>query len=166
MYSIILFLYNILCNLLPSRYYNIRRAFLRAAKCKRGVGVSMNAYTRIAGNAIYIGANTCVSSGAHILSSFNDDERVKIGENCDIGPEVLFVNGTHMIGDSSRRAGRGQCLPITIGDGCWIGARSIILGGVTIGDGCVVAAGSVVKPGVYPNNCLLAGVPASIKKQL
>lgn len=35
--------------------------------------------------------------------------------------------------------------------------------GVTIGAGCVIAAGSVVTKDI-PENCLVAGVPATIKK--
>ncbi|MEG2061870.1 MAG: acyltransferase [Alistipes sp.] len=166
MNSCILICYNILSALLPSRWHAIRRHILLAAGCEIGKGVSLNAYTQCAGNAIEIGDNTWISSGTHILSSFVPSERVKIGNCCDVGPEVLFVNGTHQIGSCHRRAGEGRCLPITIGDGCWIGARAVILGGATIGSGCVVAAGSVVIPGDYPSNCLLAGVPVIIKKQL
>jgi maltose O-acetyltransferase len=64
-----------------------------------------------------------------------------------------------------RRAGEGVANSIEIGDGCWIGARSIILGGVRIGEGSVVAAGSVVTRDV-PSNVLIAGVPACIKRKL
>ncbi|MCB2078723.1 MAG: acyltransferase [Novosphingobium sp.] len=49
--------------------------------------------------------------------------------------------------------------PIRIGDGVWIGARAIILGGVEIGERSVVAAGSVVTRSVPPNT-IVAGVPA------
>ncbi|MBS4209150.1 hypothetical protein KHA95_13895 [Bacillus sp. FJAT-50079] len=35
-------------------------------------------------------------------------------------------------------------LPVIIGKGCWIGARSTILPGVVIGDGCVIAASSML----------------------
>lgn len=34
--------------------------------------------------------------------------------------------------------------PITIEDNVWIGANSVICGGVTIGNGSVIGAGSVV----------------------
>ena len=55
--------------------------------------------------------------------------------------------------------GRENLLPTTIGKDCWIGANSIIIGGVSIGDGVIVAAGSVVTKnlesyGVY------GGIPA------
>jgi maltose O-acetyltransferase len=93
------------------------------------------------------------------------DALIVIGADCDIGPSVEFITGSHVIGASSRRAGIGTVKPIVINDGCWIGAGSRILGGVTIGSGAVVAAGSVVIRDV-PENVLVAGVPAVVKKEL
>ena len=55
--------------------------------------------------------------------------------------------------------------PIVIGDDVWIGANSVILPGVTIGRHAVVAAGAVVTKDV-PDNCVVAGVPARVIKQL
>ncbi|WP_280523208.1 DapH/DapD/GlmU-related protein [Arthrobacter woluwensis] len=55
--------------------------------------------------------------------------------------------------------------PITIDDGSWVGAGSILLPGVTIGKGSVVAAGSVVTKDVPPN-VLVAGIPASVIRSL
>ena len=68
------------------------------------------------------------------------------------------MSDTHEIGDSSRRAGASKYPSINIGDGCWIGANSLILGGFTIGEGTIIAAGSVVIKNCEPNS-LYAGVP-------
>ena len=110
-----------------------------------------------------IGNETWLSPGVVIHTHIDAD--IYIGNRCDIGPGVEFIPGSHFIGDSSRRAGKGFARPIEIGNGTWIGARSIILGGVTIGEGCVIAAGSVVTKNVSPN-CLVAGVPAQVKRHL
>ena len=112
---------------------------------------------------VAIGADTWLSPGVEIHSHV--EAPIKIGANCDIGPGVEFIPGSHVIGGPMRRAGGGTAQPITIGDGCWIGARSIILGGVSIGAGCVVAAGSVVTQSVSANT-QVAGVPARVKRQL
>ena len=40
--------------------------------------------------------------------------------------------------------------PVSIGDGVWIGAHSIVLGGVTIGANAVIGAGVVVSRSVPP----------------
>ena len=55
---------------------------------------------------------------------------------------------------------------IEIGNGTWIGTNATILTETKIGSGCVVAADSVVISGEYPDNSLLAGVPARVKKAL
>jgi acetyltransferase-like isoleucine patch superfamily enzyme len=55
--------------------------------------------------------------------------------------------------------------PVAIGQGCWIGARTIILPGVTIGDGCTIGAGSVVTKSI-PDFSIAAGNPARVVRDL
>ena len=112
---------------------------------------------------LHIGNNTWLSPGVIVYTHL--DAPIDIGSNCDIGPGVEFITGGHLVGASSRRAGEGTAKPIVVNDGCWIGAGARILGGVNIGRGAVVAAGSVVIHNV-PENVLVAGVPAVIKKKL
>ena len=88
-----------------------------------------------------------------------------IGSNVDVAPYVRFQCGSHIVGTSFRRAGITNSKSISIGDGCWIGSSSVILAGAQVGKGTVIAAGSVVVSGGYPDNILLAGVPAKIKKK-
>lgn len=164
--NILIHIYNLLTNLFPSRFHKFRRFMLVKSGCKIATGVAINYDIRVAGNAIEIMENTWLSMGTRLISSYNWNERIQIGRNCDIGPCVLIQTGTHEIGSEDRRAGRGKCLPITIGDGTWIGARATILGGSNIGKGCVVGAGSLVLPGDYPDNTLLVGIPAKIKRVL
>ncbi len=52
---------------------------------------------------------------------------------------------------------------VTIGDGCWLGARATILKDVTLGDRCVVAAGAVVTRS-FPAGSIIGGVPARLLK--
>lgn len=148
----------------PSRLFYARRLLLKAS------GISIAHDVKFCGRAwIYgrgqlaIGCGTWLSPG--VITHTHVGAKIVIGERCDIGPGVEFIPGSHTIGDGSRRAGRGTAKPISIGSGCWIGAKSIILGGVNIGEGCVVAAGAVVTRDIPPNS-LVAGVPARVKRQL
>jgi len=88
-----------------------------------------------------------------------------IGQNCEIGYEVRFITATHEIGSGARRAGASRALPISIGDGCWIGAGVTFLPGVTVGRGTVIAAGSTVTSDCHENS-LYAGSPARFKRAL
>ena len=49
--------------------------------------------------------------------------------------------------------------PVRIGHDCWIGVNAVICPGVTLGDGCVVGANSVVTRDVEPS-MVVAGLPA------
>jgi len=156
---------NFILNFLPpTRFFRLRNVLLRLS----GIAIARN--SRFCGRGwvygrgkLIIGTETWLSPG--IVIHTHIDAVIDIGDRCDIGPGVEFIPGSHLIGDSSRRAGKGFARSITIGDGTWIGARSIILGGVIVGEGCVIAAGSVVTENVTPN-CLVAGVPARVKRHL
>lgn len=77
--------------------------------------------------------------------------KFSIGKNCTILPMVL-------IGKKCP----GPCM-VTIGDNCYIGVGSTILGTVTIGDNVTIAAGAVVLSDI-PDNAVVAGVPAKVVK--
>ncbi len=89
---------------------------------------------------------------------------IDLGSRCDVAPEVSFINGTHAAGAHARRAGAEAAGDIRIGDGCWIGTRTTVLGGVTIGTGSVVAAGALLRSS-FPEDSYLADVPAALKKE-
>lgn len=145
-------------------FFTFRRLLLRAG------GVTVGRGTRIATGAkfydkyITIGERVWIGPETMVYSSANGP--VTIGDQVDIAPGVTIVSGSHELGGPERRAGTGTGSAIVIGDGTWVGARALILGGARIGRGCMVAAGAVVTPGEYPDNVLLAGVPAVVKRTL
>lgn len=91
--------------------------------------------------------------------------KVTIGNNVDIAPTVTCATGSHYIGDSNRRAGKGYCGNINIGEGSWIGIGSIILSNINIENSCIIAAGAVVTKNTFSNS-LWGGVPARFLKEL
>jgi maltose O-acetyltransferase len=110
---------------------------------------------------IEMGSGTWINANC----TFNNAEPVKIGNHCHIAFNVMFITTTHEIGTRECRAGKVVSKPITVGNGCWIGAGAVILPGVTIGDGCIIGAGSVVTKNCEPN-AAYAGNPAKIIKRL
>jgi maltose O-acetyltransferase len=107
------------------------------------------------------GLDVAIGAGTYINTScyFDCTARIEIGANCNIAPGVMFFTGTHLHGDENRRAGATISAPIVVGDGCWIGARVMILPGVTIAKGCVIGAGAVVTRDTLPDG-LYVGIPA------
>lgn len=90
---------------------------------------------------------------------------VQIGAHVSIGMRVTIITGSHERGPSQKRAGAAIASPVSIGDGCWIGAGATILPGVSIGSGCIIAAGSVVTKDCQPNGEYV-GVPARRRAEL
>ncbi|MBQ4054861.1 MAG: sugar O-acetyltransferase [Clostridia bacterium] len=124
----------------------------------------------------HYGIHTKVGKNTFINFNFTcqDDGEVIIGENCDFGPNVTITTPIHpMLADERRllRCPDGSekrlCYtkPVRIGNRCWICANVTILPGVTIGDGCVIGAGSVVTRSI-PDNCFAAGNPCRVIRRL
>ncbi len=84
---------------------------------------------------------------------------VHIGARTTVGPQALITTGDHSLTDLAPTNAT-----VWIGDGVFIGARAMILGGVTIGDNSIVGAGSIVTRDVAPNS-VVAGVPARMIRQ-
>lgn len=119
-----------------------------------------------------------------VFGSFTaiEPRRITIGRNCAINHEV-FLNGRSgiRIGDNVILSARCMLIaamleprgfsdissvhyidaPISIGDGSWIGAGAIVLGGVDIGRNCIIGAGAVVTRDVPPCS-IAAGNPARV----
>ncbi len=91
---------------------------------------------------------------------------VRIENNVMIGQHVVVSALNHNYTDISKpisHQGVSTAL-ITIEEGVWVGANSVITAGVTIGKNSVIAAGSVVTKDVPPF-CVAAGSPAKIIKR-
>lgn len=115
------------------------------------------------GGKIHIGHHCGISgSTVYAMDKIEIGNHVLIGGNCKI-----IDNDFHPIESSKRINQQPEDIkraPIVIGDGCFIGANSIILKGTTLGKNCVVGAGSVVH-GSFPANVIIAGNPAKIIKE-
>ncbi len=94
---------------------------------------------------------------------------VKLHNNVFITPEVMFVTHdviTEML-SKKEKAAPGTLFPeyhmdtIEIFDNVFIGAKSVIMGGVKIGPNAIVAAGSVVTKDV-PEGAIVGGNPAKV----
>jgi Acetyltransferase (isoleucine patch superfamily) len=87
-----------------------------------------------------------------------DVNKVIIGNNVMLAPNVSIYTAGHPLHPVSRNSGYEYGLEIRIGDDVWIGGNTVILPGIAIGRGTVIGAGSVVTRDV-PENTLAAGNP-------
>ncbi len=160
-----LHLLNMLSLIAPVReVFGLRRILARLGGIEYGEGTRICTGVQFFGDNIRLGRRCWVS--AHTKFYCTRSASIKLGDQCSVGPSVVFVTDTHELGGPDQRAGRPTGHEIVVGRGSWIGARSVILAGANIGCGSVVAAGSVVLKGEYPANALLAGVPAVVKRTL
>ena len=67
--------------------------------------------------------------------------------------------GKNINSDPSKLQNNRHC--VKIGKHVWIGKDAFILGNTRIGNGSIVGARAFVK-GKFPNNCIIAGIPAKI----
>lgn len=164
MKSTILWLANIVALITPqTRLFNLRSILFKYSGVKVSKTAKICGTVRIHYNNCKIGNETWIGAGCHLIPTSN--ATIKIGNKCDLGPNVLLVTGSHKIGNSERRAGLGTSHSITIGDGTWVGAGSTFIAGSSVGPGCVIAAGTLVNDS-FPSNVLVAGVPGKIVKTL
>ena len=117
-----------------------------------------------ANGSITIEEGTAISNCA--ITAFN---QVYIGRNVRIGGSCkIYDTDFHSLELEKRISKTDNGIsskPVTICDGAFIGAFSIVLKGVTIGKNAVIGAGSVVTKDV-PDNEIWAGNPAKFIKKL
>jgi maltose O-acetyltransferase len=144
----------------------LRTKILRLAGVSIGPGTTIGGTFSVHGGGrpasrIQIGANCWINDSCVLDAS----AAITIGNNVAFGQGVMILTNTHELGPSEYRAGPLVGLPVIVGDGVWVGARTTVLPGVTIGPGAIVAAGAVVNRSVAANT-MVAGVPARLVRAL
>jgi acetyltransferase-like isoleucine patch superfamily enzyme len=108
------------------------------------------------GNYTHIGERCYIRGGGQVI----------IGDNCQIGNNTIIVSSTHIIEKGKLFADNVINEDVIIGDNVMICSGAKILPGVTLGSNMVVGAGSVVTRSFLEGNCVIAGVPAKIIRNL
>ena len=148
-----------------------REEILRELVGKLGAGVFIQGPV-----TFHYGCHTEIGDGCFINFNFTvqDDAKVTVGERCNFGPNVTIVTPMHPMIAAERRAVLGPdgkparlcwAKPVHIGNDCWFGANVVVCPGVSVGDGCVIGAGSVVTRDI-PANSFAAGNPCRVIREI
>lgn len=119
---------------------------------------------------LIFGNNIQVNDYVHISAI----DRVEIGDGCLFASHIYISDNSHgQYGDNSLLASSPDMppasrqyitAPVKIGKNVWLGEGVIVLPGVTIGDGCVIGAHSVVNKDI-PSASIAVGSPAKVIKK-
>lgn len=101
---------------------------------------------------VSIGDDVWIGEEALLLSLAS----ISIGSNSCISQRAFLCTGSHRFTSETFDL---VTRPISVGEGCWIAAQSIVLPGVVFGDASMCQAGSVVMENVPPNT-VVGGNPA------
>ncbi len=136
----------------------VKKAWLKLFGAKLGHNVLIKPHVNIKypwfleiGNNVWIGEEVWIDNLG----------KVKIGDNCCLSQGAFLLCGNHNYSKSTFDLIVGD---ITLEDGVWIGARSIVCPGVTCASHAVLAAGSVANKNL-DSYCIYQGNPAQKIRQ-
>lgn len=113
------------------------------------------------GKNIEVGKNFFANYNCTIL----DVAKVRIGDNCQLAPNVSIYTAGHPIHPDTRNTLYEYGIEVTIGDNVWVGGNVVICPGVHIGDNVVIGAGSVVTKDI-PAWSVAAGNPCKVIRKI
>lgn len=138
--------------------WTIRKCIYQLTGLRIGKGSRICMRTRVMEPwNIVIGRNSIVNESC-ILDGRGG---LRIGDNCSVSTESILYTASHSTNSEKFQYYEQET---ELGNGVWIGARSVILPGAMIGDGTVIGACSVVGEGAYDGYSIYAGIPARKKK--
>lgn len=113
---------------------------------------------------IKIGCNFIISRKTYM--DLHKPEYIEIGDNVKLTRGVMVLcYDTTKDRDAFKKFFDDPYKRVKIGNNVCVGAHSIIMPGVVIGDNVIIGANSVVTHDI-PSNCIAAGTPARIIREL
>jgi acetyltransferase-like isoleucine patch superfamily enzyme len=142
-------------------YYNYSHVRpRRLADIGPGVRMAPNVSMRNA-ERIKIGAYSHVGARCSLWAG-NSVGRITLGHHALLGPEVFITAANYRVEPGTPIMDQPMDeSDVVIGDDVWLGARVMVVAGVEIGDGCIIGASSVVTRSI-PAGSIAAGNPARI----
>lgn len=134
-------------------FMGMKKALLRAFGARIGKGlVIKNNVTIKSPWFLTVGDDVWLGEGCWI----DNLDRVTIGSNVCISQGAMLLTGNH---DYTKEDFPYRNAPITIEDGAWIGARTVVCPGVTVHENAILTVGSVATRDMQANG-IYQGNPA------
>jgi acetyltransferase-like isoleucine patch superfamily enzyme len=108
--------------------------------------------------------NISIAQNLHIISGGNQE--LRIGKDTTFSANVFVTNIEHEYKNIGTHVMEQKLISskTNIGENCFIGYGVVIQTGTILGKQCIVGSNSVVR-GIFPDYCVIVGVPARIVKR-
>lgn len=158
----------LICRKILQRLNFIDRSNLTEIKkiVKELFGKSENAFVN---PPFYCDYGKHIEVGKNFFANYNctllDVAKIKIGDNCQLAPNVAIYTAGHPVHPITRNSAYEYGKEVTIGDNVWLGGNTIVCPGVHIGDNVVIGAGSVITKDI-PDWCIAVGNPCKVIRKI
>lgn len=134
-----------------------------------GIGCRFDVFSSKGGVIVKFGDKCQINDYVHIVGM----EKIEIGNQVLMASHVFISDNSHGsykgdLKDSDPMSPPIEreyiTAPVKIGNNVWIGEGAFIMPGVSIGDGCVIGAHSIVNKSI-PDYTIAAGAPACVIKK-
>ena len=89
-----------------------------------------------------------IEVGKNFFANYNctllDVAKIKIGDNCQMAPNVAIYTAGHPIHPITRNSAYEYGKEVTIGDNVWLGGNTVVCPGVHIGNNVVIGAAALL----------------------
>ena len=145
-------------------YYNYSHV-IELRKITRGRNVVISPLASFAnGQNITLGDRCRIGANCYLWAGPGTG-RIILKEDVMLGPQVMMSAANYRFNEGSPVTDQAMKeADIVIGRDVWIAYGAVILAGAEIGDGCIIGAGSVVRGKVAPFS-IMAGNPATLVGQ-
>lgn len=144
------------------RYIRIGSGTLIGPDVALAVGM-VPGQTMVTDPVISIGDRCLIGRGSGVVGHLS----IEIGDDVYTGHYVYITDQNHGYARTDIPISRQSQpeRPVVIGSGAWIGHGTVVLPGASIGEGCVIGANSVVT-GQIPPHTIAVGAPARVVKSI
>ncbi|MEL7254315.1 MAG: acyltransferase [Pseudomonadota bacterium] len=131
---------------------------LRRARVARTANIAPNAGFANGAN-ITIGEHVTIGAYCQLWAG-PEKARITVGDYALFAPDVMVTATSYRYDEGAPVTDQAMDeADVMIGADCWIGRGATLLSGTTLGEGCIVGAHSVLR-GAFPPYAIIAGNPA------